>query len=249
MAEYEGANLFLNIPIGVAHDDRLKDKDKLLYGEIYAMLNVNKSFFMSNTAMAKRLGCTVRTISRSLDRLEEYGYINRKNVYEGKQIVRREIMLGSDTNVYTGIDKNVTGVVTQMSIGYRQKCHEGIDTDVPDNRTINRASNRAEEDILSGKPDHAPYQEILDYLNSKAGTSYRASSKATQRFINARLNENYTVEDFKKVIDIKAASWKDDPKMSKYLRPQTLFSNKFEGYLNEPMPTRQPDNPYDRYYE
>ena len=249
MAEYEGANLFLNIPIGVAHDDRLKDKDKLLYGEIYAMLNVTKSFFMSNTAMAKRLGCTVRTISRSLDRLEEYGYINRKNVYEGKQIVRREIMLGSDTNVYTGIDKNVTGVVTQMSIGYRQGCHGGIDTDVPDNRTINRAVNRTEEDIVSGKPDHTPYQEILDYLNSKAGTSYRASSKATQRFINARLNDNYTVEDFKKVIDIKVASWKDDPKMSKFLRPQTLFSNKFEGYLNEPMPNVQPDNPYDRYYE
>lgn len=249
MADYEGANLFLNIPIGVAHDDRLKDKDKLLYGEIYAMLNVTKSFFMSNTAMAKRLGCTVRTISRSLDRLEEYGYISRKNVYEGKQIVRREIMLGGDTNVYTGIDKNVTGVVTQMSIGYRQECHEGIDIDVPDNRTINRASNRTEEDILSGKPDHTPYQEILNYFNQQAGTSYRSSSKATQRLIKARTNEGFTVDDFKKVIDIKVATWKNDPKMSQYLRPATLFGTKFEGYLNEPMPNMQPDNPYDRYYE
>ncbi|WP_421427152.1 conserved phage C-terminal domain-containing protein [Limosilactobacillus fermentum] len=127
---------------------------------------------------------------------------------------------------------------------------DGSDQNDPTN--TNRLPENTTEtttDILSGKPDHAPYQEILDYLNSKAGTSYRASSKATQRFINARLNENFTVEDFKKVIDIKAASWKDDPKMSKYLRPQTLFSNKFEGYLNEPMPTMQPDNPYDRYYE
>lgn len=92
-------------------------------------------------------------------------------------------------------------------------------------------------------------KEILDYLNQKAGTSYRASSKATQRFVHARLNENYTVEDFKKVIDIKVANWKDDPKMSKFLRPSTLFGTKFEGYLNEPMPNIQPDNPYDRYYE
>ena len=249
MAEYEGANLFLNIPIGVAHDNRLKDKDKLLYGEIYAMLNVTNSFFMSNTAMAKRLGCTVRTISRSLDRLEGYGYISRKNIYEGKQIVRREIMLGSDKNVYTGIDKNVTGVWTQTSIGYRQECHEGIDKNVPDNRSINRAVNRSKEDILSGKPDHAPYQEIIDYLNSKIGTRYQASSKATQRLINARTNENFTVEDFKRVIDIKAAAWKDDPKMSQYLRPKTLFGTNFESYLNEPMPIRQPTNPYDRYYE
>lgn len=92
-------------------------------------------------------------------------------------------------------------------------------------------------------------KEILDYLNQQAGTSYRASSKATQRFVHARLNENYTVEDFKKVIDIKVANWKDDPKMSKFLRPSTLFGTKFEGYLNEPMPNIQPDNPYDRYYE
>lgn len=83
-------------------------------------------------------------------------------------------------------------------------------------------------------------KEILDYLNQQAGTSYRASSKATQRFVHARLNENYTVEDFKKVIDIKVANWKDDPKMSKFLRPSTLFGTKFEGYLNEPMPAKQP---------
>lgn len=105
------------------------------------------------------------------------------------------------------------------------------------------------EDILSGKPDHAPYQEILNYFNQQAGTSYRASSKATQRLINARTNEGFTVDDFKKVIDIKVAAWKNDPKMSQYLRPATLFGTKFESYLNEPMPTRQPANPYDRYYE
>lgn len=241
MAEYKGANLFLNIPVGVAHDDRLKDKDKLLYGEIYAMLNVTDSFFMSNAAMAKRFNCTNRTIISSLNRLEEYGYIRRKNIYKGKQIIRREIMIGSKADF--------TGVVTSVSRGYRSSLHGGSDADFTDNRTINRTSNRAEEDILSGEPDHAPYQEILDYLNSKVGTSYRASNKATQRLIKARSNEGFEVEDFKKVIDIKAAAWKGDPKMSQYLRPTTLFGTKFESYLNEPMPTRQPANPYDRYYE
>lgn len=96
------------------------------------------------------------------------------------------------------------------------------------------------EDILSGKPDHIPYQEIMSYFNQQAGTSYRASSKATQRLISARTNEGFTVDDFKKVIDIKVANWKDDPKMSKYLRPATLFGTKFESYLNEPMPAKQP---------
>lgn len=241
MVEFKGANLFLNIPVGVAHDDRLKDKDKLLYGEIYAMLNVTDSFFMSNAKLAERLNCSEPTIKRSLARLEEYGFIQRNNVYEGKQIVRRNISLGGFNS-----DTRVGSTMTLPPVHERS---EGSVISDPDNRTINRASNKTEEYILSGKPDHAPYQEIMNYFNQQAGTSYRASSKATQRLINARKNENFTVEDFKKVIDIKVAAWKEDPKMSKYLRPKTLFGTNFESYLNEPMPTRQPANPYDRYYE
>lgn len=90
------------------------------------------------------------------------------------------------------------------------------------------------------QPDHAPYQEILDYLNSKIGTSYRASSKTTQRLIKARSNEGFEVEDFKRVIDNKVASWGKDPKMSQYLRPNTLFGTKFEAYLNEQAIIDQP---------
>ena len=50
--------------------------------------------------------------------------------------------------------------------------------------------------------------------------------------INARFNEGYTKEDFIKVIDIKTNEWLKT-KMEQYLRPETLFSNKFEGYLNQ----------------
>jgi hypothetical protein len=41
-----------------------------------------------------------------------------------------------------------------------------------------------------------------------------------------------TVEDFKRVIDIKAAEWLGTEN-DQYLRPQTLFGTKFEGYLNQ----------------
>lgn len=101
--------------------------------------------------------------------------------------------------------------------------------------------DRIEEDsrdVLSGKPDCLPVKvrEIVDYLNAAIGSSYRASSKKTTSLVNARLNEGFTVDDFKAVIDKKSASWKGDPKMAKYLRPETLFGTKFEGYLNEPTP-------------
>ena len=76
------------------------------------------------------------------------------------------------------------------------------------------------------------YNEVIKYLNEKANTNYRPSTKNTQSFISARLKEGFTVEDFKKVIDVKAKSWIGTD-FEKYLRPATLFGTKFENYLNE----------------
>ncbi|QKE60407.1 replication initiation protein [Streptococcus phage smHBZ8] len=80
---------------------------------------------------------------------------------------------------------------------------------------------------------------ITKYLNDKIGTKYRASSAKTKALIKARLNEGYTVDDFEKVIDIKCNEWLNTS-MSKYLRPETLFSNKFEGYLNQQPKQQNP---------
>jgi len=76
------------------------------------------------------------------------------------------------------------------------------------------------------------YSSIVDYLNLKCNTKYKTSSTKTKKLIDARINEKFTLDDFKKVIDIKAAEWlKTD--MAKYLRPETLFGTKFESYLNQ----------------
>ena len=94
------------------------------------------------------------------------------------------------------------------------------------------------EDAKSEKPDAKPYQEIVDYLNQKAGTSYRSNSKATQAIIRARLAEGYTVEDFKRVIDNKCTDW-IGTQWEEYLRPSTLFGTKFENYLNRKQTKQQ----------
>ena len=99
-------------------------------------------------------------------------------------------------------------------------------------------------DILSGNPTVPPaksknielIKEVVEYLNEKLGTKYQYTSKKTQDLIKARLNDltNLTIEDFKTVIDNQVKAWKNDPKMNKYLRPETLFGTKFESYLNKP---------------
>ena len=83
------------------------------------------------------------------------------------------------------------------------------------------------------------YIQICTYLNEKAGTNYRPTSAATQRHINARLAEGFTVDDFIKVIDVKCAEWQGTD-MEKYLRPETLFGTKFESYLNAKVKPIQP---------
>ena len=96
-------------------------------------------------------------------------------------------------------------------------------------------------DIDKGqKPQSDVYEEIIKYLNEKTGSHFKPTSKSTQRLINGRLSENYTIEDFKYVIDVKTNEWKDNTKMSKYLTPDTLFNaSKFEKYRNQQMPKQQ----------
>jgi uncharacterized phage protein (TIGR02220 family) len=78
-----------------------------------------------------------------------------------------------------------------------------------------------------------PIVEILDYLNHKTHSHYKPTTKKTKTVIKARMNEGFTLDDFKKVIDLKTSEWLDDPHWSKFLRPETLFGTKFESYLNQ----------------
>ena len=85
----------------------------------------------------------------------------------------------------------------------------------------------------SNKDDEIPFKEIVDYLNEVAGKRFKATNQETRKHIRARWNEGFTLDDFKTVIDVKSAQWLRDPKMSSFLRPETLFGTKFESYLNE----------------
>ena len=80
------------------------------------------------------------------------------------------------------------------------------------------------------------YSSVIDYLNEKTERTgkekYSSTSTKTQKLIKARLREKYELEDFKTVIDKKCKEWLGTD-MEKYLRPETLFGNKFESYLKQ----------------
>lgn len=90
-------------------------------------------------------------------------------------------------------------------------------------------------------------KDIIDYLNMKSNSSYKYSTEKTKSLIKARINDGFTLEDFKKVIDNKCDEWIGTD-FEKFLRPETLFSNKFESYLNQKTSTK-PMSKNDKQWE
>ncbi|MBU1247801.1 MAG: conserved phage C-terminal domain-containing protein, partial [Proteobacteria bacterium] len=104
-----------------------------------------------------------------------------------------------------------------------------------------KSTPRAEESRADKSREELPpnpqigedVKTVIEYLNEKLGTHYKIGAASNIKNIKARLSEGHSVDDCKKVIDNKIADWKDDEKMAKFLRPETLFGSKFQGYLNQ----------------
>ncbi|MCK8605164.1 conserved phage C-terminal domain-containing protein [Leuconostoc citreum] len=145
-----------------------------------------------------------------------HNYIQGDRYHKTQYISEKSQLVVEENNMYTKRVQDVSNMDTQVRLG---KDRLGKDS----------------KDILSGsdEPDHVPYKEIVDYLNQKANTKYRSSGTKTKTLIKARVNDGFDLDDFKKVIDTKTGQWLNDQKMKKFLRPETLFGTKFEGYLNE----------------
>jgi len=81
--------------------------------------------------------------------------------------------------------------------------------------------------------------EVLNFMNEKLQRNYLAKNPKGQPTTNStlimdRLREGYTVQNMRTVIIRKWRDWGQDDKMSKYLRPETLFAKKhFSTYLGE----------------
>jgi uncharacterized phage protein (TIGR02220 family) len=151
---------------------------------------------------------------------------------------------------------NRSRLITLINWDRYQKSEQQIEQQVNSNRTaseqqVNTHNNVYNNDSLnesindlnddannytSGKPDKysaETYQEIISYLNEKAEKHFKWQTPSTKKYINGRLNEGFTVDDFKLVIDIKCEQWLET-ESNMYLRPETLFApNHFQSYLNE----------------
>lgn len=209
----EKPTYFAIIPANVRYDNSLRANEKLLYGEITALSNKTGECWVNNEYFCKLYDVKENAIATWIRHLKEKEYISIEYQYKNntKEIEKRRIKI-------CGIQKDTTSYSNEYEGGIQK----GEDNNT---RYINNTSkeNNISNDIL---------KEIVNYLNLKSNKSYKWNTRDTQKLINARTKEGFTIDDFKKVIDNKTNKWLNTD-MEQYLRPTTLFGTKFESYLNE----------------
>ena len=226
--EKELPSYYSIIPATVRYDHNLKANEKLMYGEITALASKNGYCWAENRYFAELYDVHKITISNWLKNLEDNGYIRTelKYVYGTKQVSKRLIYI-NDTPI------------SQIAKGYKSNDYDPINQNTKEELSTTSNNNTRDIYTTSRNSTRTPYKEIIDYLNERTGRNYKHTAKANQRVIKARMNEGYTLEDFKTVIDKKYDEWNNDTKMKKFLRPETLFSTNFDRYLNEETESNQ----------
>lgn len=119
---------------------------------------------------------------------------------------------------------------------------EGTNPDYIRYEAIIDRANAELEQKENNRLTEEEYERIISHLNKKTGKRFHATSGENKRWMNRPIAEGYTVEDELKVIDIMCDKWLADKKMHRYLRPETLFGNKFASYLNAETGNRGEDS-------
>lgn len=176
------------------------------------------------------LKISISTTRRILKELESIGVI--KCIKKSKSCHEASIYKYIFDNKHETVDEPVKETVngTVNPSDYNLFDCIGVTVDETVNVTVDGTSKK-ELNKKNIKKD--TYALIIDKLNKEAKKSFRANTSKTKSLINARLKEGFSIEDFFTVIEVKSSQWKNNNEMKQFLRPETLFSNKFEAYLNE----------------
>lgn len=203
----ENHNYYVVITSSVLLDKTLSDKQKLLIGLITNLSNIKGYCFASNKYLAECLCCSEKTICALISDLEDRFYVGRV------------LKIKSDNSVEF---RSLTVLPPPLK---NEDTPPQIQGDPSPQKWVH--NNKEIKNISF------TISNIVEYLNEKSKKQFNSKSKANAAHISARLREGFKIEDFKRVIDYKCEQWLNDEKMQKYIRPETLFGSKFDGYLNE----------------
>ena len=173
-SNFEGVNYYVVIHAQVLHDNRLTPLARLIYGELSALANIQGFAWISNRKMASKYKVSIKTISRNISKLQEFGYIKSELIYrdEKKEVEQRNIYIEP-------LDKNVNSIPLEMSRGYGQKSPEGMDKKVKDNNTSNNTMNNTNNNIADKIADNVldeHFEKLWKLYPRKAGSKQKAKA-------------------------------------------------------------------------
>ena len=229
--------------------DDFTPEDRYFY--LYLMTNPHTNlcgcYELSFKSASDETGYTRETIERLISRLADVHKVIRYSK-ETKEIL---IVKWSEYNWTKSPDfrkpllRDIENVKNAEFKGFLMDLYDGVNTvsrpckDTPET-TVSVSVSVSDSVSVT---DMDLVKQIIDYLNQKTGKRFRYENKESQRLIRGRLSDGYTLDDFKKVIDIKCSKWKGDAKMQDFLRPNTLFRpGNFESYLNEAPTSKAADD-------
>ncbi len=211
---------FVTVHKDFIHDSNITFKAK---GILLYLLSRPDDWQIYESEIIKHTKDGKDSLKTGIKELEVAGYIERKRIRNDQgQLKEYE---------YTVYEQPNQSGLSNVGKTYVGKSNVGKSVPTNNNSTNNDLTNN-DGNILSGNPTAYPYREVIDYLNKQTGKQYKSTTKKNQTVIRARTDEGFTLDDFKKAIDNKVSEWKGTD-MEKYLRPETLFGTKFEGYLNQ----------------
>ena len=181
-----------------------------LWKSLFAFVNRDEESALSDPVVALAYEVMAQQIKRDFAKYDEKCEKNKKNGLEKKRTVAN----GSDRL-------------------QEEEKEEDKDNNTEEDNEEDKDKENTKQAVERNSTTSVSFvKDVIDYLNEKISAHYKATSKSTARLINARVKEGFTLSDFKKVIDNRVDAWGKDKHMQQYLRPETLFSNKFESYLN-----------------
>lgn len=177
---------------------------------------------ISGSQIAEGCGLTRRSVVDILPLLEELGLIKINGDSGRINEIELVIEAGPEKLLHTSDTAPGKLLHTPWEI-----------TSHPPGKLLHTQKKEYKETIQ--KNNTGPAEELLAYLNSRAGKSFRKLHPYT----TARLKE-YTLDDLKLVVDYKVMKWAGDPKSREWLRQETLFApTHIDTYLCEARETTE----------
>ena len=248
-------NNYTNVSNQVIRDERLSWKARGIFVYLWSQAD-NWQFYVSEVARHATDGR--ESLQNGLKELEEFGYLKRINRQENKsgRFSGMDWILSDIHNQQA--EKPVDGETTKKGANITENQSDGEPTqresdpmENPSLRNNNNKNYQRQEVTIESKQNNSQAQpgdtltaqrgEIISYLNEKTGKNFKPNASGNKKAIDPRLKEGYSVEDMKRIIDIKYQQWhgqvfSNGQPGDNYLKPDTLFrSSKIEGYLNETL--------------